>query len=78
MRKRLLNRITYITAVFCMLAALFYCPTAVYAAALAGNIQAYRPFHYARNHRTVFCKPRKAPADDAVYSRKLQKKSFPG
>lgn len=32
MRKRLLNRITYITAVFCMLAALFYCPTAVYAA----------------------------------------------
>ena len=33
MRKRLLNRITYITAVFCMLAALFYCPTAVYAAA---------------------------------------------
>lgn len=33
MRKRLLNRITYITTVFCMLAALFYCPTAVYAAA---------------------------------------------
>lgn len=33
MRKRLLNRITYITEVFCMLAALFYCPTAVYAAA---------------------------------------------
>lgn len=32
MRKRLLNRITYITTVFCMLAALFYCPTAVYAA----------------------------------------------
>lgn len=33
MRKRLLNRITYITTLFCMLAALFYCPTAVYAAA---------------------------------------------
>ena len=33
MRKRLLNRITYITTVFCMLAALFYCPTAVHAAA---------------------------------------------
>lgn len=33
MRKRLLHRITYITTVFCMLAALFYCPTAVYAAA---------------------------------------------
>lgn len=33
MRKRLLNRITYITTVFCMIAALFYCPTAVYAAA---------------------------------------------
>lgn len=32
MRKRLLNRITYITTLFCMLAALFYCPTAVYAA----------------------------------------------
>lgn len=33
MRKRLLNRITYITTLFCMLAELFYCPTAVYAAA---------------------------------------------
>ena len=51
------------------------CP---YAAALAGNIQAYRPFHYIGNHWTILCKPRKTPADDAVYSRKLQKKSFPG
>ncbi len=30
------------------------------------------------NHWTILCKPRKTPADDAVYSRKLQKKSFPG
>lgn len=51
------------------------CP---YAAALAGNIRTYRPFHFTGNHWTVLCKPRKAPADDAVYSRKLQKKSFLG
>ncbi len=50
------------------------CP---YAAALAGNIRTYRPFHFTGNHWTVLCKPRKAPADDAVYSRKLQKKIFP-
>ena len=46
------------------------CP---YAAALAENIQTYQTFPLHRNHWTILCKPRKAPADDAVYSRKLQK-----
>lgn len=51
MRKRLLNRITYITTVFCMLAALFYCPTAVYAA--AGSV-AFGSESYEEDNNTQF------------------------
>lgn len=51
MRKRLLNRITYITAVFCMLAALFYCPTAVYAA--AGSVT-FGSENYEEDNNTQF------------------------